>query len=275
MPVNAEPANSEPDGAPEASVDDVWLREDVASALDGRAPFAVLPALPGVDARAVARRRTTRVELAGKAFYLKLHGGVGWGELFKNWLTFKAPVVSARNEFDACRSLAQLGIRAPVVAAFAARGRSPADIESFVLTDEITGHTTLEDLADTRPLTGLERHRLVTAVADFTRAFHGAGFIHRDYYICHLWLEDGTLADKPALTVIDLHRARRFARIPNRYLVRDLGALLFSVPPAQLTLRSQLRFLRRYRQRPLREILREEGALWRAVRDRAATLARR
>ena len=256
---------------------DAYLRDDVAAALAGRDPFEVLPALPGPDARAVANRRTTRVELGGKAFYLKLHGGVGWGEVLKNWLTLKPPVVSARNEFEACQALAELGLRAPVIAAFAERGQAPAQLESFVLTDEITGHTSLEDLVRLEPLSPLALRRLIMAVAAFSRAFHGAGFIHRDYYICHLWLEDGTLATTPRLTVIDLHRARRFNAIPQRYLVRDLGGLLFSALAEQLALplRSQLRFLRAYRGRPLREVLAQEGDLWRAVQARARTMANR
>ena len=225
--------------------------------------------------REVARRRTSRIQLAGRTYFLKLHRGVGWREIAKNWSTLRKPVVSARNEFQACQTLAAAGIRAPAVAAFGERGHNPAELESFVLTDEITGHTSLEDLVAARPLSELEMRRLLEAVADFSRRFHAQGFIHRDYYICHLWLADGTLATRPELTVIDLHRAVQFAHIPQRWLIRDLAALLYSVMDLPLSPRSWLRFVRLYRQRPLSVVFAEEGDLWRAVYARALKLYRK
>lgn len=253
---------------------DLFLREDIVDYLRGRDPFAVLAATEGETFRAVARRRTSRVLLGERAYFLKMHQGVGWGEIFKNWTTLRAPVVSARNEFQACQTLAAAGIRAPVVAAFGERNRNPAERQSFVLTDEITGHTSLEDLVAARPLTSAEQRRLLTAVAHFTRDFHAQGMIHRDYYICHLWLRDGTL-QQPQLTVIDLHRAVQFRQIPERWLVRDLAALLFSVMDLPLQPRAWLRFVRLYRQRPLRQVFAQEGALWRAVYLRALKLYRK
>lgn len=250
----------------------LYLRDDVARALDGQDPFAALPALAGETFRSVARRQTKRVVLGEAAYFLKHHQGVGWGEIGKNLITLRWPVISARNEFEACRTLAAAGLRAPVVAAFGERDPNPAARESFVLTDEITGHTTLEDLVAGEPLTPLQLRRLVTAVARFTRRFHTLGMIHRDYYICHLWLEDGTLDTTPALTVIDLHRARQFARIPQRWLIRDLAALLYSVMHLSLGPTSWLRFVREYRGQPLPVVFASEGALWRAVYERAQKL---
>ncbi|MFK7914946.1 MAG: lipopolysaccharide core heptose(I) kinase RfaP [Pseudomonadales bacterium] len=251
---------------------DLYLRPDVADFLAGADPFKVLPAQPGDTYRSVAQRQTRRVVLGERAYFLKHHQGVGWGEIAKNLSTLRWPVVSARNEFEACQALAAAGMRAPVVAAFGERNANPAARESFVLTDEITGHTTLEDLAAGPPLLPLQQRRLVTAVADFTRRFHDLGMIHRDYYICHLWLEDGTLDSQPTLTVIDLHRARRFDRIPTRWLVRDLAALLFSVMHLPLAPASWLRFVRLYRQQPLAVTFASEAPLWRAVYERAQKL---
>ena len=74
------------------------------------------------------------------------------------------------------------------------------------------------------------------------------------------------------LAVLDLHRARRFARIPDRWLKRDLAALLFSTLHIPLSTREQLRFLRLYAQRPLREELAARGGFWRTVVERAHKL---
>jgi heptose I phosphotransferase len=77
-----------------------------------------------------------------------------------------------------------------------------------------------------------------------------------------------TLATRP-LHVMDLHRAQIRARVPQRWLIKDLGGLYFSALEIGLTARDVLRFMREYRQRPLREILCDEKTFWGAVRRRA------
>ena len=78
----------------------IFLREDVAAFLQDADPFAVLPQQPGATFRSVARRQTRRVVLNERAYFLKHHLGVGWGEIAKNLITLRWPVVSARNEFE-------------------------------------------------------------------------------------------------------------------------------------------------------------------------------
>src|SRR5690606_36719658 len=80
---------------------------------------------------------------------------------------------------------------------------------------------------------------------------------------------------EPDLAVIDLHRARIHGRIPERWLRRDLAALLFSVLELPLTRRDWFRFLRVYRGRPLRAVLEQEGDFWRRVHRRALALYRK
>ena len=76
----------------------------------GKDPFAEVAALSGQLFRDVKNRRTSRVEIGGRGFFLKHHLGVGWGEIVKNLLQGKLPVLSAVNEFRALRKLHELGI---------------------------------------------------------------------------------------------------------------------------------------------------------------------
>ncbi len=251
-----------------------YLREDLEAALgDQPSLLAWARAADGEVVRAVARRRTLRVELDGRCFFLKLHEGVGLREVLKSWLALKAPVLGARNEFDACRHLARCGIRAPRVAAFEESSGLPQARASFVLTDALLHHTDLETLSDGwvgTPPDVRELRRLVLQTADLARHFHEAGVAHRDFYICHL-LRDDEDPDGP-LAVLDLHRARIFPALPDRWRERDLAALLYSVMDLPLHPRAKLRFLRRYAGRPLREVLRTDGAFWRRVEARAQRL---
>lgn len=244
--------------------------------LDDAAVFATVMQIDGEVYRAVATRQTLALTLAGKHYFLKRHRGVGWAEILKNWLTLRPPVFGADNEIDACQTLAALDIAAPAVVAWGRRGRNPAARESFVLTRAIEGFVSLEDRIADPGFDALEQRRLLLAIAAFSRRLHGAGFVHRDFYLCHLWARISTLTNpRPELMVIDLHRARRFATLPPRYRLRDLAALLYSafdLNPGPVTL---LRFVRLYSGRPLRDEFAERGRFWCAVYRRALRLQRR
>ena len=118
-----------------------------------------------------------------------------------------------------------------------------------------------------------EKRRLTEAVAQFAKTLHRAGVIHRDFYVCHLFAEIEAYArGEVRLAVIDLHRAQIHTEIPQRWLLRDLAALLFSTLDLPLDSRAWLRFIRVYRGRPLPEVFAEEGDFWRSVYERALVL---
>jgi heptose I phosphotransferase len=257
----------------------VFLRDDLRSLWGDEGLFDRVLALEGETYRVIANRRTLRFEAAGRAYFAKLHRGVGWGEILKNLAVLRRPVLSARNEFETCRQLASCGIRAPTVAAFGERGRNPARRESFVICDALEGFESLEDLTagwSAAPPRPAEQRALVMAVARFARRFHESGIVHRDFYLCHLLLDVGAWrAGRIELAVLDLHRARHFQRLPDRWRGRDLAALLFSCLELPLGRRSWLRFVRVYTGRPLREVYAREGRFWRRVERRAHALYRK
>jgi heptose I phosphotransferase len=257
-----------------------FLRDDLRAAWGDNEPFAQMSRLDGEVYRAVANRRTVRFEVHGRAYFAKTHEPSGWGEIIKNLLTLRMPVVSARNEYEACRHLERCGIRAPTVAAYGVRGCNPARRESFIVTDALEGVDNLEELGARwrrEPPDPLEIRALVMAVAEFARRFHdGAGMIHRDFYLSHLLLDRVAHAEgRIELAVLDLHRARIYRRVPGRWRRRDLAALLYASLELPIGRRNWYRFLRVYRGRPLREILTEERRFWRRVERRARALYRK
>src|SRR5690606_32258710 len=116
------------------------------------------------------------------------------------------------------------------------------------------------------PPTRAERRALVEAVADLARRLHGAGFWHKDLYLCNLFHAPGE-----PLGLLDCERVG-FAPggPPRRWRVKDLAALDYSARWPTRT--ERLRFLRAYLGRPLDE---EARQLARAVRAKATRLARR
>ena len=222
--------------------------------------------------RDVAGRRTMRVHVGEQAYFVKLHEGIGWGEVIKNWLQLKAPIVGASNEYLACEGLAAEDIDAPRVAAFAEQDTVLPRRRSFVLLDELAGYEDLETLGhrwlEAMP-DGLTKHRYLRAVAQFARRFHEAGFVHRDFYICHLLVHQSQRQAPQRLAVLDLHRARRFAQLPQRWRLRDLAALLFSTLDLGYSRRDWLRFVRWYTGQPLAQA---DWPFWGAVLARAERL---
>jgi heptose I phosphotransferase len=260
------------------------LDEHLRAHLPKENTFDVLMNVEGKVHRAVKNRRTVEFEVAGRRYFIKAHRGVGWREVLKNLLYGRAPIVSAEPEWRAIELLNQAGVATPGVSGKGLRGSAPAQLESFIVMPALEEMISLEDL--TRDWCGAKgtirvrlKRALIVRVADIARRMHGAGLNHRDFYLCHFlarqrdwsrWKPD----DDASLTLIDLHRVQRRETVPERWLVKDLGGLLFSALDAGLTRRDLLRFIAAYRQQPLREVFAREKDFWRKVWDNAVKLYR-
>lgn len=258
----------------------------MAGHLSGRWPteadcFDEVMHLEGEVFREFANRRTLRTELGQRTCFVKLHLGVGWPEIAKNLLTFRAPVLGAANEWRALNLLTRLGVRVPRPHAYAVRGLNPARQHSFVVMEALDGLMSLEELTETwREHAPAPRVRAILAesLAELTRTLHDNGVNHRDYYLCHVlidpsWTADGgTPQERPALHLIDLHRAQIRDRVPERWRVKDVGGLLFSAFDARPSRTDLARFVRGYTGKTLRASLQEDRTFWRRVLQRASNL---
>jgi heptose I phosphotransferase len=253
------------------------LEEPFRSLWAGRDAFEAVEQLQGDVFRELEGRRTLRTEVNGQGYFVKIHRGIGWGEIAKNLLQLKQPVLGAAQEWRALQRLHQVGVPTMTAVAFGERGSNPAEQHSFIVTEELTPTISLEDYTMDWPLhppMARTKWALIHEVAVMTGTMHRAGVNHRDCYICHFLLhtdrpvEPGTLR----LSLIDLHRAQTRDQVPQRWRDKDLAGLYFSALGIGLTQRDFLRFLRIYFQRPLREILREEAALLRRLEHKAARL---
>lgn len=237
----------------------------------GKDAFAEVERLQGQVYRELEGRRTLRSEVEGRGYFVKIHRGIGWGEIFKNLLSAKLPVLGAGQEWTAIQRLQRAGVPTMTAVAYGERGHNPATQHSFVITEELAPTVDLEvfsqDWTKNPPAPRL-KWALIAEVARMTGTMHRAGVNHRDCYICHFLLH----TDKPVgaddfrLSLIDLHRAQVRAQTPRRWRDKDLAGLYFSALNIGLTRRDKLRFLRGYfqeikGQQPLRQTLRDEAAL--------------
>jgi hypothetical protein len=135
------------------------------------------------------------------------------------------------------------------------------------------------DLAPARPLDDLLREgalgrvqarRAFETLADAVATLHDAGRNHRDLYLCHVFVRfEGS---EPRLAIIDLERLRKHRRLLGPRVVKDLAAVVSSIPPGTVPGQQAARFLLRYmirRDIPRRGIY---PGLMRRVRRKAARI---
>ncbi|MCE3253685.1 MAG: rfaP, partial [Cellvibrio sp.] len=73
----------------------------------------------------------------------------------------------------------------------------------------------------------------------------------------------------PEIYLVDLHRAQLRPQVPERWLVKDLGGLLFSSLNLNFTRRDYLRFMRVYFAQELHKVLVEKKGLLEKITERA------
>jgi len=239
----------------------------------GSPSFDELMVLDGDMYRQVARRKTFKFTLNNKDYFAKIHKGVGWGEIIKNLLQGRLPILGAVNEYEALNALTALGIKTMTVAAYGQRGVNLAELESFVVTESLEPAISLEDLSmdwlKNKPSLKLKR-ALIKHVATITRQLHDNGINHRDLYICHFLLKELDLkfvsnTDELPLYLIDLHRVQIRKEVPERWRVKDLAALYFSSMHIGFTRRDFYRFIKAYSGESLRVELNSYAVRWDAV----------
>lgn len=242
--------------------------------------FDQIMALRGEVFRELENRRTQKINLNGKNYFIKQHFGIGWKEIFKNILQLRLPVTSAKNEWQAIQKLQSLHIPTQTLVGYGKRGANPATTQSFLLTQELPEHISLEHLCQTwrkqRPAFRLKLN-IIREIAHIARTLHQAGINHRDFYLCHFLLDKSSQNTENSckLFLIDLHRAQIRQQAPTRWVIKDLAGLYFSSKDTGLMFRDILRFMKAYRNKPLRELLNKEAIFWRKVEQRGNELYRK
>jgi UDP-glucose:(heptosyl)LPS alpha-1,3-glucosyltransferase len=158
------------------------------------------------------------------------------------------------------------------------RGKNPARQQSFIVTRELTDVIQLDHFFERYSVSIKAKHRILASLATIARELHCAGINHRDFYLCHFMLKAQFIADQnlePELYLVDLHRAQLRPQVPERWLVKDLGGLLFSSLNLHFTRRDYLRFMRVYFAQELGVVLAEHKKLLKKITVRArATYSR-
>ncbi len=182
--------------------------------------------------------------------YLKRFHKPPLKEQLRRMREFKFKRSSAEREVYFARKLLQVGIPTFTPVAWGRRMSGYLEQASAAITAELAG-TSLEKLvahwrdypADAPR--GTDRHDIIRQLALVTARLHRSGYFHRDYYLCHIFLErnaDG----RAVLSLIDLGRMIRSTWLRKRWTIKDLAALHYSAPAGLVSRADRLRFLYHY-----------------------------
>ncbi len=254
----------------------MFIPAEIQSLLQAEDAFDAMMSLKGEAFRDVKGRKTMRLVLNNQSYFIKQHFGVGWGEILKNLVSLKKPIVSAKTEWQAIQKLNAIGIPTTPLVAYGERGCNPATRQSFVMTRDLGDITSLEDFCANwpqhPPKTNFKR-QLILAVALLAKTLHSNGMNHRDFYICHLCLDKQKLSHGELyLYLIDLHRVGIHHQISVNDRMKDLAGLYFSSMHIGLTKRDFYRFLISYTGQSLSALNQQQWAFWQKVHTRALLL---
>jgi heptose I phosphotransferase len=199
-------------------------------------------------------RTITKVELPNgneiNTFFLKRHIGV-MGPLEMLRTLFSGFSLSwGRKEWEVIDEFRKCGI--PTLAPVAAGEKvSLLRQESFLMTEELTGFQSLDRCLQEYffpPLPAekiIEKRVLIKELAQIAKRMHDAGFNHRDFYCCHIFIRR-TENRKREWRVLDLQRVDKRRWFRRRWIIKDLAALNYSASPQIMTTRDRMRFLTHY-----------------------------
>jgi len=219
--------------------------------------------------RAVPGRKTRRIELtlpngSKQTAYLKCYES----KLSRrqHWLGSRRceeKDLESLNEWRQILALRKLGFRtaAPMAAGWKRTGNA---IRSFVMTAEIPGAVSGYDFwaASSDP----KKREFIPRLADLAKRFHQAGFIHKDFYLDHIFVAERE--DDLELTIIDLQRVLGPRTFRKRWLIKDVGSMLFALQKAGAKWPTILRFFKLYHG-TRRSSGKERKFLWKALKRAA------
>ncbi len=154
--------------------------------------------------------------------YIKRYQPWTFRNTLKALASFKKPrVFDGLHEWRAILAFHEKGLPTMTPVAAARHGRYTCN-----LTLGITDYTRASELVRQDDLNISRRHRLASQIGTLTGRMHRYGFAHQDLYLVHMFIQE-KYDDR--VFIIDLQRLIIEKRLSDRWRIKDLAQLLFSV----------------------------------------------
>jgi len=175
--------------------------------------------------------------------FLKRYEGETRRHLFQRWLEDGERSAVALREVCVANALEKIGIATFTPLAWGWQGDWGANQKSFLVMSQVPGNSVERWLVNT-DLNWRKKIRLVEQLADFAKRLHESGWFHRDFYLCHIFINESNGAHQLAL--VDLARMFRPHWRITRWQIKDLAQLNFSAPTQYFSRTMRLRFAKHY-----------------------------
>jgi len=200
----------------------------------------------------LAHRSRTRLLLADRSgrrheLYLKRYRRERWTVRLRRWVTYGRHTSPAGVEFDNIEALQAAGIPAGEAVICGEQWGSIDAEQSYLIVKAAPGRQ-LERCASDFLARNADKPEMLeaftSALAGLVRKLHSAGYVHRDLYASHVFLDES--AGRIRLHLIDLARVFTPRWRRRRWRVKDLAQLKYSPSLAKWTEGYWPRFLRDY-----------------------------
>jgi heptose I phosphotransferase len=235
-----------------------WLGERYRAALPADLDATVMDLASRDRFHAKQGRSTARLVFHGPGgpvpVYLKRHYELPWRARLAALLDPGGRHTPGGAEFAHLERARTLGLDVPEVVAAGERIGPWGHVQSFLMVEELTGflplHEAIPWLAARLDPLAFERlkRELAREAARVAATLHNARAFHKDFYLCHFFLDVSVARAGCRLALIDLHRLAEHRAWPGRWRRKDLAQLLYSTAGlSDLTARDALRFWSHYR----------------------------
>lgn len=235
-----------------------WISDDYRAALPPDLDATVMAIESADRLHAKQGRSTARVRFDSPwgplSVYLKRHYRLPWRDRLKALLDPDGRHTPGGSELAHLERARSLGISVPDPVAAGERIGPWGTLQSFLMVAELTGSRELNEiLPDLIGAMGPRefvryKRELIAEMAAIAARLHGARAFHKDFYLCHFFLDPGETRPGHRLTLIDLHRLAEHRLTAFRWRWKDLAQLLYSTFEVEgIDDRDRLRFWMRYR----------------------------
>lgn len=162
---------------------------------------------------------------------LKMNGEPQRVYLKRHWTIKKSkstsPHKEALSEWDNINALSQAKINVPDAMAVG-YGSINGHTVGFIMMKEVPGKPADDFIKeDLIPAKSFKKRKSFTEdLALFASEFHELGYNHRDFYLCHTFVDSSGPNNK--LNLIDLQRVQKRTVFRRRWLVKDLAQMAYS-----------------------------------------------
>jgi heptose I phosphotransferase len=231
----------------------------------------------GEMARRFPGRTTVKLKLRNEngnvaAVYLKRYENnyLSIGRRILRVLGWPSATDEAAREWNALHELIRHNIGTAQPVAFGQQKIFGTVVRSFVMTEEIAGGEPADVVC--RKLDFIERRKFAREIGALTRRFHESGFVHKDFYLGHIFVVAGKNGERQ-LRVIDLQRVIRPTFFKTRWRIKDLGALTYSASNSGMSKTDLMRIFKTFLEN--RKLDAKEKRLARKIARRVAWLRTR